>query len=74
VVQDVPPGLEQCETCREVDCSQERWASCEHRLETEAIVLRQRRTDAVLSAPAGLEGDPAKPSDPVAAKPKPVSS
>ena len=36
VVQDVPPALEECETCREVDCTQERWLKCERRLGTEA--------------------------------------
>ena len=25
VVQDVPPSLEECESCREVSCTQERW-------------------------------------------------
>jgi hypothetical protein len=32
VIQDVPPGLEECELCREVDCTQERWLSCARRL------------------------------------------
>jgi hypothetical protein len=36
MVQDVPPSLEECETCREVDCTQERWEACERRLATEA--------------------------------------
>jgi hypothetical protein len=39
VVQDVPPNLEECETCREVDCTQERWLQCEKRLATEAVSL-----------------------------------
>ena len=32
VVQDVPPSLDGCETCRELECTQERWESCELRL------------------------------------------
>ncbi len=39
VVQDVPPGLEECETCREVDCTQERWLRCERRLAAEDASL-----------------------------------
>ena len=39
LVQDVPPALEECETCREVDCTQERWLYCERRLEAEAATL-----------------------------------
>jgi|GEM_PF-6624873 len=39
VVQDVPPALEECETCREVDCTQERWLNCERRLGTEATAF-----------------------------------
>jgi hypothetical protein len=36
VVQDVPPSLEECESCREVDCTQERWLTCARRLAAEA--------------------------------------
>jgi hypothetical protein len=32
VVQDVPPSLEECEACREVNCTQERWLTCPRRL------------------------------------------
>jgi len=32
VIQDVPPGLEECELCREVNCTQARWLSCARRL------------------------------------------
>ena len=39
VVQDVPPSLEECEACREVDCTQERWLTCERRLAVEAREL-----------------------------------
>jgi hypothetical protein len=35
VVQDVPPSLEKCESCREVDCTQERWLTCARRLAAE---------------------------------------
>jgi hypothetical protein len=36
VVQDVPPSLEECESCREVNCTQERWLTCARRLAAEA--------------------------------------
>jgi len=36
IIQDVPPSLEQCETCREVNCTHERWSSCASRLAVEA--------------------------------------
>jgi len=36
VIQDVPPSLEQCETCRQVNCTQEHWVSCVRRLAVEA--------------------------------------
>lgn len=36
VVQDIPPSLEECESCREVDCTQERWLTCARRLAAEA--------------------------------------
>jgi hypothetical protein len=39
VVQDVPASLEECETCREVDCTEERWAKCERRIAAEAASL-----------------------------------
>jgi hypothetical protein len=40
MVEDVPPNLEECESCREVDCTQERWLGCERRLtaETESLL------------------------------------
>ena len=36
VVQDVPPSLQECEACRELECTQERWLSCARRLAAEA--------------------------------------
>ena len=36
VIQDVPPSLEECESCREVNCTQARWLSCARRLAAEA--------------------------------------
>lgn len=39
VIQDVPPGLEACECCREINCTQQRWETCEHRLATEAATI-----------------------------------
>ena len=61
VVQDVPPNLEECETCREVDCTQERWLQCEKRLAAEAASLSANapgRTDELLPcvAPAASPG------------------
>jgi hypothetical protein len=41
IVADVPPSLDACETCREVDCTQERWSTCPPRLEVEAIRLKE---------------------------------
>jgi len=32
VVQDVPPHLDDCEDCREVDCTWVKWEGCERRL------------------------------------------
>ena len=57
VVQDVPAGLEECEACREVDCTQERWLTCERRLRTEAASLAASglgtgRTDELPRMPA----------------------
>ena len=74
VVQDVPPSLEQCESCREVDCTQERWESCQHRLATEAVALEQRRREAVASVAAVPARKPEQATGQGAAKPKPVSS
>ncbi len=51
LVQDVPPSLEECETCREVDCTQERWLQCEKRLAAEEASLADNapgRTDELL--------------------------
>ena len=39
VVQDVPPSLEECETCREVECTQERWLACERRIAADSAGL-----------------------------------
>jgi len=39
VVQDVPPSLEECETCREVECTQERWLACERRMVADTASL-----------------------------------
>ena len=36
VIQDVPPSLEACESCRETDCVTERWMTCAKRLAGEA--------------------------------------
>jgi hypothetical protein len=39
LVRDVPPSIEACESCRELDCTQEMWQSCAQRLATEAVLL-----------------------------------
>ena len=41
VIRDVPTNLDECEACREVSCTQERWLSCARRLAAEA----ERRGD-----------------------------
>jgi hypothetical protein len=39
VVQDLPPSIEACESCREVDCTEAMWRTCAQRLATEAVLL-----------------------------------
>jgi hypothetical protein len=39
VVRDVPPSLEACEACRELNCTEKRWLSCVERLAAEALAL-----------------------------------
>lgn len=39
LVADVPPSLEACECCRETNCTQRRWETCEHRLATFAATI-----------------------------------
>jgi hypothetical protein len=39
VIEDVPANLEECESCRELDCTQERWETCEKRIVTETASL-----------------------------------
>ena len=41
LIQDVPAELEECEVCREVDCTQSKWEECPRRLE--ALVALKRR-------------------------------
>jgi len=36
IVEDVPASLEECESCREADCTQESWLTCARRLGAEA--------------------------------------
>jgi len=36
VIQDAPASLEECESCREVNCTQQRWLTCARRLAAEA--------------------------------------
>ena len=55
VVQDVPPALDECERCREVECTHARAESCERRLAAEAV-----RMPATKSPNASAENDPAE--------------
>ena len=41
IVADVPPNLDACESCRDLDCTQERWATCANRLAVEAKRLKE---------------------------------
>jgi hypothetical protein len=41
IVADVPPSIDACEACREVDCTEERWRICPARLELEAERLKE---------------------------------
>ena len=36
IIEDVPPCLEACESCRETDCTEARWMTCAKRLAGEA--------------------------------------
>jgi hypothetical protein len=51
LVQDVPSSLEECEACREVECTQERWETCERRLATEATNRRLKAAQTPESPP-----------------------
>jgi len=75
VVQDVPPRLDACEACREVDCTQERWESCERRLATEAAALRARAGEmSELSPQTRPESQGSEAEVLTAEKPKPAPS
>ena len=53
VIQDVPPSLEACESCREVDCARERWLSCARRLAGEAERLAEEGVSVCATARSG---------------------
>jgi hypothetical protein len=59
VIQDVPASLEQCESCRAIDCVQERWQTCARRLASEAERLSLSSDDGV--APNGATRSQEKP-------------
>ena len=40
VVQDVPPEIDECELCREPDCTQAQWLVCRRRLDAVAKIER----------------------------------
>lgn len=67
VIEDVPASLEQCESCRELDCTQERWERCEKRIATEAASLAMSgnvaRTGELLPRVPLTVRAPAMPSD-----------
>ena len=58
LIEDVPPSLEECEVCRVVDCTQERWLVCAKRLVTE-----ERLVTAGLR-PEGLRREGLRPERP----------
>ena len=41
IVADCPPELHECETCRELECTQGRFAACERRLIMTELSKRQ---------------------------------
>jgi hypothetical protein len=61
IVADVPPSLDACETCREVDCTEERWRTCRNRLEREAELLGALAGKAEAAAPGREAPDPGAP-------------
>lgn len=76
VVQDVPAHLDECEDCREIDCTQERWESCERRLATEAAEAQGRLGE---STPKSIPAAPDKATEvsastDLARTPKPAPS
>lgn len=42
IVDDVPPDLDACETCREIECTQSHWEGCEQRLQKIRLRLQNR--------------------------------
>jgi hypothetical protein len=52
IVADVPADLDACETCREVDCTEERWLTCPARL----AVAAERRREMEAARVASSEG------------------
>ncbi len=71
VVADLPASLEECESCRVVDCTQERWLRCERRLIGEANRLAENplatTTDLPQVTPAGVPSE-ASPDTPTPAE------
>jgi hypothetical protein len=63
VVQDVPPSLEECEKCRELECTQERWESCERRLAAEAAALTASSDDLPASTSSDAAPEPSRQED-----------
>lgn len=45
VILDARASLEECESCREVNCTQERWLTCARRLAAEAEAQPRHRGD-----------------------------
>lgn len=56
VVQEVPAGLEECEACRETECTRERWDACERRLAAQAALQVARFSGKTAEMP-GLAAD-----------------
>ena len=53
IVSDVPLSLDECEDCRQLDCSQVKWLSCPRRLAGEA----ERLSDQGLFLEASVSSD-----------------
>jgi hypothetical protein len=68
VIQDVPPNLEACESCREADCAREHWLACAKRLAGEAERLAEHGIVLSATAKSGEMPDASSPELPEAAE------
>ena len=42
IIEDVPPEIDACETCRETECTEERFETCENRIKVYQIRMNGR--------------------------------